>query len=281
MILPRPDAAFEWRQVDGLPVLVCPRLSTIAQHAFTTKDWELGSRERSARESGWDQIARSLGVDPRDLLRARQVHGVQVADCFMEGGRLPEADVVVGNGFDTALAVQVADCAPILIADERTGAVAAIHAGWRGLAGGAPLAGVTALTERFGSRPANLVAAIGPSIGACCYQVGPDVRDAFIVSGYPASTIRRWFCDEPVAMAHNPAMPGLERTRRADRWFFDGWTAAVTQLLDGGLRAERIFAARLCTASHPARFCSFRRDGSATGRQIGAIRTRPLRPSPD
>ena len=92
--------------------------------------------------------------------------------------------------------MQSADCVPLLIVDPTTRAVCAAHAGWRGLAAGVPLAAVQALKKNFGSRSADLFVAIGPSIGACCYEVGRDVREAFS-SGFSDDDLDRWFSVEP------------------------------------------------------------------------------------
>ena len=82
---------------------------------------------------------------------------------------------------------------PLLLADPRTGAVAAVHAGWRGTAAGAATAALDALAREFGSRPEDLVVAIGPSIGACCYEVGSELVDAFAAAGHARHLIDRWF----------------------------------------------------------------------------------------
>jgi YfiH family protein len=190
---------------------------------------------------------------------------------------VPEADIVVTDDRTLALSVQTADCVPLLIGDRRTGAVAAAHAGWRGLAAGVPRIAVDALAREFGSRPAELVAAIGPSIGACCYEVGADVRDAFRQGGFEAA-MNGWFHDAPQPTADNPSMPGVQAARRRrDHWFFDGWSAAADQLTVAGIPAGQTHVAGLCTASHAA-LCSYRRDGGAAGRMAAVIRIEPRRP---
>ena len=157
-----------------------------------------------------------------------------------------------------ALAIQTADCVPLLIADRRTGAVAAAHAGWRGLAARVPVVAVEALTREFGSRPADLVAAIGPSISAARYEVGADVRERFAASGCSRAQMARWFADAD----------------RPSHWHFDGWRSARDLLEAAGVPAAQIHASGLCTASHPDLLCSFRRDGMGAGRVAGAIRPR-------
>ena len=133
------------------------------------------------------------------------------------------------------------------------------------------------LTRDFGSRPADLVAAIGPSISACCYEVGADVRDAFLPGGFSEADVDRWFLPAPRPSLENPPMPGLGAPR-PQHWYFDGWAAARHQLETAGLGAGQISVAELCTASHPEWLCSYRRDGKAAGRMAAAIRARRGRP---
>jgi YfiH family protein len=167
---------------------------------------------------------------------------------------------------------------PLLIADRRTGAIAAAHAGWRGMAAGVPSAVVSAMAREFGSRPADLLVALGPSVGACCYEVGLDLRRQFESSGFRPDQLARWFFETPQARAGNPSMPGLAHAGRAGHWFFDGWTATRDMLLDAGVPGDSIFTAGLCTASHPAVLCSYRREGPPAGRLAAAIRRPPRRP---
>jgi len=218
-----------------------------------------------------------MQVDATHLARLHQVHGAAVVLATARGrDALPPADIHLTRNTDLALAVQTADCLPILLADTRTGAVAAAHAGWRGLAARVPEVVVGALARQFGSRPSDLVVAIGPSIGACCYEVGADVRDGMRVAGFSEGELERWFFDAPQPTAINPSLPAVRTERRAHHWFFDGWSAARAQLERAGVPSGQIHVASLCTASHPDLFCSYRRDGRPSGRMAGVIRARSL-----
>jgi YfiH family protein len=238
-----------------LPALFCEPLGEHADHLFTSRHWKLGRRHRSD-DDGWDEIARTLGVAAGRLSRARQVHGASVALGTEVASALPDADILVSDRADLGIAIQVADCVPVLAVDPRTGAVAAAHAGWRGLAANVPGEMVRALSRRFDARPVDLLAAVGPAIGPCCYEVGADVRDSFARAF--SSESGGWFA------------PG----GAPKKWMLDTWASARTQLLAAGVLPHHIFEARLCTASHPDAFCSYRRDGPPAGRMAAAIKRR-------
>jgi YfiH family protein len=271
-MLPHPDDRFRWVQSPGGPALVCRALEPVAAHLFTTRQWQLGSAPAGHRDDAWADVAAAMGVASHCLSRAHQVHGATVIAQPGRDARMPEGDIIIGIDAAFALAIQVADCVPLLVADRRTRAVAAAHAGWRGMAAGVPHLTVAALGREFGSRPEDLIAAIGPSIGACCYEVGADVRSAFATAGFDDRDIDRWFTVAPQPSETNPSMPGLSHARRPDHWFFDGWAATRHQLERAGVPASQIHAASLCSASHPQAFCSYRRDGRAAGRMAAAIR---------
>jgi YfiH family protein len=278
MILPSPGESFEWTERAGRLALVCRPLADVADHFFTTRDWRLGQTSTDDEAAGWDEVAHAISARSDDLVRARQVHGIAIAVGRPFAGLRPAADALLARDDRLALAVQVADCVPLLIADPTSGAVAAVHAGWRGLAARLPLLAVAALEREFGSRPRDLVAAIGPSIGPCCYQVGVDVKERFVRDGFDSVIAESWFTTDPATLAANPAFVGLERQRRPDRWFLDVWAAVRAQLAVGGISADRAFSANLCTASHSSLFCSYRRDGQGAGRMAGVIRIGPPRP---
>lgn len=207
-----------------------------------------------------------MGVPSTHLRRLKQVHGrdAVVARASSGSDDRPQADVIVTNDPSLAIAVQAADCVPLLLADPKTGAVGAAHAGWRGTAAGAARAAVEVLQGEFGARPADLVAAIGPSIGTCCYEVGTDLVDAFAAAGHERHLIDRWF--------HAPPSPqgSLERPRLR----LDVWAANRDQLMLAGLKEENIHVSGVCTASNLDVMCSYRAEGEKTGRIAGVIRPR-------
>jgi len=164
----------------------------------------------------------------RTLIRGRQVHGAVVRTVAEPHAELEESDGQVTARRDVAVMVQVADCLPVAVAGE--GAVAMLHAGWRGLAAGIVEAGVAALRAAGADGP--LAAAIGPGAHGCCYEVGDEVRDAL-----------------------------GERTRTIDLA-----TVAARRLAAAGV--ERIEDAGVCTICDE-RYFSFRREGDAAGRQAG------------
>jgi YfiH family protein len=255
---PQPSDGFEWVQAAGGPALVCAALRPLADHLFTTRAWALGSRSPAESED-WRPVAVSLGVDAGHLVRMHQVHGASVVvrragDRQIEA--LPDADILVSDDFTVAIAIQTADCVPLLIADAVTGAVAAAHAGWRGLAAGVPGVTVAALAREFGANAADLVVAVGPSICAERYEVGADVRARFEAAGYTGAQLARWF------------LPGA----RPDHWLFDGWTSACDQLETAGVPRSNVHVAALCTSTYPDLLCSYRRDGKGAGRMAAAIR---------
>jgi YfiH family protein len=274
--LPQPSDSFRWTQAPSGPALVCTRLELFARHLVTTAAWKLGA----GHEDGWSEVAEAISVP---LARARQVHGAEVL-VHRVGEELPvrpvSADIIVTNDPGVAPAIQTADCVPLLLVDRRTGVVAAAHAGWRGLAARVPGVAVDALARVFGSGPTDLLAALGPSIRACCYEVGADVVERFEAAGWQQASRDRWFAAAPRPTLRNPSMPRLAASPRPDRWYFDSAVATRDQLESAGVPAIQIFDSELCTASHPGVLCSYRRDGSGAGRLAAVIRAAPSPPRP-
>jgi YfiH family protein len=248
-----PDVpGFEWREGPAGPVLVCSALLPWADHAFTSR--ALNFRDGQASDD-YARLARVFTFEAGSIVRVRQVHG-RVVQVIRPGAAIPqapEADALVSTDPGRALSVRIADCVPILMADRHRRVVAAVHAGWRGTAAGISGAAVAAC-EALGASSADLVAAIGPSIGPCCYQVDDRVRDRFAAEHRAAE---RWFA---------PDGPG--------RWRLDLWRANVDQLIEAGVPQPAVHVAALCTADHPEVCFSYRREGERTGRMVAAIRVR-------
>jgi len=222
------------------------------RHLFTSTDLVL--RDDQAE---WAAVASSLGV-PRDrLLLVKQVHGVAVAVARkgMTGWPTPQADIVITEDPTVAVGVRTADCAPILLFDPVRHVVGAVHAGWRGTAAAAAGAAVAAMVKEFGTRPSDLVAAIGPCLNACCGEVGPDVLDAFRAGGADTSSIAAWFT------------PGA-----GDRSFLDLEGANRDQLVRAGLDPSAIHVSGLCTKTHHQRLHSYRAARDRAGRLLAAVR---------
>ena len=255
MFMPEPSGGFEWTQAPWGRVLRCRPLLEVADHFFTA-----GSLRLARDSAEWDDVAALAGL-PRGRLRLiSQVHGHAIA-VARHGSAVPwptpEADGIVSDDPSLALGVRVADCAPILVADRRYGVVAAVHAGWRSTLQRIVAEAVGALQREFGSDPADLVAAIGPSLGACCGEMGEEVVEAFRAAGHSEVRIERWFSREPGRRPH-----------------FDLWRANSDQLMDAGVPAGSIHVSGLCTRTHRDVFHSYRAMGPAAGRMVGVIRRR-------
>ena len=242
-------------------VLRCRPLLPVADHFFTASSIEL--RDRADE---WAAVAALAGV-PADRLRLlHQVHGRTMATAASGADvrwTRPEADGVMTDDPSVALVVCVADCAPILLADRQLGVTAAVHAGWRSTMLRIVPAAVEALTATYGSRPSDLVAAIGPSLGECCGEMGTEVVEAFRAAGHDEGAIARWFTRQPGRRSH-----------------FDLWRANREQLEASGVPAASIHIAGLCTRTYPAVFHSYRAAGPGAGRMAGVIRKRGHSPFP-
>ena len=174
-----------------------------------------------------------------------QVHGAALQLAPWEGR--PEGDASLALSPGLLLGIETADCLPVFLVDATKRRVAAAHAGWRGTALGVAGIALRALLDH-GSRPEDIVGTLGPSIGACCYEVGEDVVSAFGSQG------RRFF------------VPG----RRA-RLHLDVRAANVAQLEALGLQRDQIHHVDECTSCDDDRSPSYRRDGSAAGRILGYV----------
>ncbi len=218
-------------------------------HAFLGVD-PVAGRGREER------LRTAFAVPPSRIGLLKQVHSasaLDLEDADLAGPRAwkREGDALVTDRAGTGTGVHTADCVPILIAHPGRPACAAVHAGWRGLAGGVVEATVRRLTARLGADAVrNLVAAAGPSARSCCYEVGDEVADRL-----------------------RPRPGGdrlLVRGRAPGTWNADLPALAVSALVAAGLSAERVEAVGPCTICSRS-FHSFRREKTLTGRQLSFI----------
>ncbi|MFI5114095.1 MAG: peptidoglycan editing factor PgeF [Terriglobales bacterium] len=213
------------------------------------------------------------------LITLRQIH----SDLIYCVERVPKHPLM-GDGFVTdapglLLAVQTADCLPVIVADRKRRAVGIFHAGWRGTVKRIAEKGVGEMRRWFGSDPRNLLAAIGPGVRGCCYQVGEEVRNKFETQfAYVDALFREVKESDPVRERY----PLLFLTARAPghsdlpaKLFLDLVEANRRQLLDAGVPPENIEASAPCTACHPDLFFSHRAEKGVTGRMMGVVGVRP------
>jgi len=222
-------------------------------------DFDLrGDKEWARILSNRRLIADAMSIDAARLVLAEQVHGGSVAvvteadagqGALSPTETIPHVDALVTAAPNAPLVVMSADCVPVLLADENRRAVAAVHSGWPGTVARIAPAAVEALGG-LGVAPGHLYASIGPCIRQDAYEVGEDVRTKF----RDAFT----WADEVFTMV-------------GGRWHLDLAGAVVRQLLEAGVRDERIFDCGLCTVARNDLFYSFRKEGRAAGRMAGVI----------
>lgn len=230
------------------------RLGGVSQGAWATLnlDARVGDRPAAVAEN-WRRFAGAAGFAPGARACARQVHGAAVRvvgpdDPRLPGGEVGEYDALVTDAVGPVLVVCVADCVPIYILDPVRGACGVVHAGWRGTLARAAEAALTGMAEAFGTRSQDCLAAIGPSIGPCCYEVG-----------------------EPVADLFGEAYGDRVLARREGRWFLNLWAANRAGLSAAGIPDGQVYGGGLCTACRRDLFYSHRADGGNTGRMAAVI----------
>lgn len=230
---------------------------------------DVSAGRRRARAAGKIES----GAAPFSLITLRQIH----SDRIHFVNEIPN-EPPVGDGLITAtpgllLAIQTADCLPMILVDPKHRAVGVFHAGWRGTVQRIVEKGVGEMFRHFGTRPRDLMAAIGPGIGGCCYEVGEEVRVKFESQfEYAASLFREVKDSDPIREKY----PLLFLTARAPghsdlpkRIFLDLVEANRRQLLAAGVPAKNIKALDLCTNCHTNLLFSYRAEKGKTGRLMG------------
>jgi YfiH family protein len=181
---------------------------------------------------------RDSDLDQAEMASLKQIHSA-VSLTAHKPGWVGEGDALLTQTQGVAVSVRTADCFPILLADPETRSVAAVHAGWRGTVAGVVRTSLQRMRSEFGTDPRNVFAAVGPGIGACCYEVGIEVARQF---------------------------------GRNEAGKLDLAVENKNQLIAAGLQPGRIERVGGCTFCHPAQFFSWRRDQDRAGRMVSYIR---------
>jgi YfiH family protein len=276
------------RKVRGVQVLQVPALTKLPWlvHGFSTRpggisplDAEtvlnLGFNEWDSKENVLENRRRfqsTLGATDLKLVSLKQIHS-DVIHLFDAAPAEPcRGDASVTKRPGLLLGVQTADCVPILLVDPKKRAIAAVHAGWRGTLGRIVVKAIGKMQMHFGSKPPDLLAAIGPAIGGCCYEVGTEVATQFLSQFAEAP---EWFDEFRTGDEPNPIQwlnmmpPGHQPPPK--NVLLDLRKANRAQLLGTGLRATNIFVSDLCTACRRDLLFSYRKEGPQSGRLMSVI----------
>ncbi|HZQ07183.1 MAG TPA: peptidoglycan editing factor PgeF [Anaerolineae bacterium] len=200
-----------------------------------------------------ERFHRALGLERRTTVDAHQAQADRVARVTVaeRGTRIQGVDGLITNLRGIPLMLRYADCVPILLYDPTHQAIGIAHAGWRGTVGKIVTNTVKAMQDAFGTEPSQLITAIGPSIGPCCYEIGADVRERV----------------EAAFAGKNELLLARNGTLHLDLW-----QANAVQLR--ALGVEQIDVAGVCTADHTDDFYSWRREQAKTGRFAAVIALR-------
>jgi YfiH family protein len=261
---------FILRETDGIRSFECAALAQYPElrHAFSTRSGGVSRSPEGALNLGhvpWDspgnvvenrrRFLSAHGLAPDSLATVAQYHSAEfhiIKTPLRQWNPSTPGDALLSRESRVALAVLVADCIPVLLFDPATHVIAAVHAGWRGTLARILTTTVHGMRTELGVDPSRLLAAYGPGIRSCCFEVGSEVVEAFTAAfpGIPLS------CPHPV---------------RREKYFLDLPRALDSQLSDSGVMLHNRFDLGLCTCCHPEHFFSYRRESQSSGRLMALI----------
>jgi YfiH family protein len=284
--VPIRNAGWKARRAVGTEILEAQIFRKIPWlvHGFSTRvgveKWDTSEAVAANRA----KLLKAVGAAKMSLATLRQVHSdVAHVVCGVEDTAKtprPACDAALTKQAGVLLSVQTADCVPILLADSKRRVIAAVHAGWRGTLARIVVKTLGRMQQEFGTRPQDVVAALGPAIGGCCYEIGPEVAKEFASQFEKAAewfdgqftpqaegelqTWLPWLTMMPPGHQPEPERAKLD-LRAANRW----------QLVDAGVLPKKIAVSGLCTKCRADLFFSYRRDGAGTGRLMAMIGMKP------
>jgi YfiH family protein len=232
------------------PYLTVPRFTAIPGlvHGFGDARWS---------EADFLDFASSKGLH---AVIMRQLHSDIIHRLDEAPERKLEGDALMTNVPGLLLVIRTADCLPVLLVDEENRAVAAVHCGWRGTEKRILEKAAKAMGEAYGSKPADILAALGPCIGPACYEVGPEIRDRFLCAGFPASIF-----------AERGRLPAIQVPNLKGRYLLDLREADTWLLRELGVKKTNIFnPGPTCTHCEP-RLLSYRRNSADPRRMYNFI----------
>jgi YfiH family protein len=251
---------FVLREFQGIPYYSCRAFESLPRlrHGFSTRQG--GNLGNSSPDLG-EQVNKNrcrflaaLHLQEAQLITLHQVHSdrVYIIEDISAQWNQSEGDALATRVEGIALAVKIADCLPVLIADPSNNAVAAVHSGWRGTLSRVLLHAIRKMQHAFNSNPAELLVAVGPGIRACCFEIGSEVTELFDRE-YPGCKLAK-----PIE-----ARPG--------KYLLDLCGALDIQLNLAGVRPENRFDLGACTCCNTSEFFSYRAEGPASGRMMAVI----------
>jgi polyphenol oxidase len=261
--------AFIRRQKAGIPYFACSALENISglHHGFSTRHGGVSSISESSFDLGqapWavTEITRdnrrrfisALHLEEMALATLHQVHSGNFIIIREKNGQgnPSEGDALITQVKKVALAVMVADCLPVLVADPVARVIAAIHAGWKGILAHVVEETIAGMKNSLGVRESDLIVAIGPGIRTCCFEVGREVVDLF----------KKYYCGESFAKPH-PDHP--------EKWLLDLRAALDVQFAASGINKKNVHDLEACTCCNTEEFFSYRSEGARAGRMMAII----------
>lgn len=239
---------------DFLTHAFCTRIGGVSEDDYASLNisFKEGDLEGKVLQN-WHRIAMAFGVPIDQFLTLNQVHGDDIfiikpfGDYYPADGVL-NYDAMVTTRDNLAICIKTADCVPVFIVDRVKKVIAAVHAGWKGTAMGITAKVTRLLYDKYNSSPENLLAAIGPAIGLCCFELDKDSADTF--------------------RNQNGHEEFLFEGNTPDKWIVDLAEASRRQMMNCGIPEANIDLSHLCTRCRQNLFFSHRGSGGITGRQI-------------